>query len=578
LDQGWQNQPEVFDQTITVPFPPESRASGIGDAGFHPVVWYRRIFVVSDSDRDKRLILHFGAVDYRARVWVNGQLVAEHEGGMSPFSADITTALVSGDAEQVIVVRAEDLPGDLSQPRGKQDWLAEPHGIFYHRTTGIWQPVWLEAVSPVHIVDVRWTPDVANLQLGVQVRLNQEPDRPLALRIHLSVNGSSLADDRYAVHGDAVARVLDLKTSDASTPRDDLIWSPSQPTLIDATIELLDGEAPIDTVVSYAGLRTVGVADGRFLLNGRPTFLRLALEQGYWPESHLAAPSVEAMRQEVELTKALGFNGIRIHQKVEDPRFLYWCDRLGLLVWGEMANAYVFSREAMERFTREWLDVIRRDYNHPSIITWVPFNESWGVPNAGQDPAQQNAIRALYYLTKSLDPTRPVIGNDGWELAASDIWGIHDYAFDAEVLTERYGTPEAVEHTLRNVQPASRRILLSETPRGDAPVMITEFGGISLAPKSGERWHGYGTVESDTDYLARYKALLDALIDAPSIAGFCYTQLTDTEQETNGLLTEDRQPKLDLDALHAITSRPSASVPSERTAALRKQAKGVAEE
>ncbi|MGI8642935.1 MAG: glycoside hydrolase family 2 TIM barrel-domain containing protein [Thermomicrobiales bacterium] len=348
--------------------------------------------------------------------------------------------------------------------------------------------------------------------------------------------------------------------------------------MIDATIELLDGDTPIDTVTSYAGLRSVGVADGRFLLNGRPTFLRLALEQGYWPESHLAAPSVEAMRREVELTKSLGFNGIRIHQKVEDPRFLYWCDRLGLLVWGEMANAYVFSTGAIERFAREWLDVVRRDYSHPCIVTWVPFNESWGVPNAGHEPAQQDAIRALYYLTKSLDPTRPVIGNDGWEHPVSDIWGVHDYAFDAETLTERYGTAAAVEHTLRHNQPASRRILLSEASRGDAPVMITEFGGISLAPKSGERWHGYGTVHSAADYFARYKGLIDAILDAPTIAGFCYTQLTDTEQETNGLLTEDRQPKLDQNAIFAITSRPSSSVPSERMAALRKQAKGVAEE
>ena len=278
------------------------------------------------------------------------------------------------------------------------------------------------------------------------------------------------------------------------------------------------------------------------------------------------------MRHEVELIKSLGFNGIRIHQKVEDPRFLYWCDRLGLLVWGEMANAYVFSLDAIERFTREWLDVVRRDYSHPCVIAWVPFNESWGVPNAGHDPAQQDAIRALYYLTKSLDPTRPVIGNDGWEHPVADIWGVHDYAFDAETLTDRYGTAEAVEHTLREVQPASRRILLPETQRGDAPVMITEFGGISLAPKSGERWHGYGTVNSEDAYLARYQALIDALLQAPTIAGFCYTQLTDTEQETNGLLTEDRHPKLDPAAIHAITSRPSASVPSERMAALRKQA------
>ena len=277
LDRRWQDQTEVFDRTITVPFPPESRASGIGDPAFHPVVWYRRTFRVSPEDRERRLILHFGAVDYRARVWVNGQLVAEHEGGMTPFHADITTALLDDDADQVIVVRAEDAPEDLSQPRGKQDWLPEPHGIFYHRTTGIWQPVWLEAVAPVHIVDVRWTPDVASVRLGLQVGLNRPPDRPLRLRVRLAIDGAELADDTWAVPGDEVDRVIGLQASHATT----IFWSPDQPNLVDATLELLDGDTLLDTVSSYAGMRSVGVADGHFLLNGRPTFLRLALEQGY---------------------------------------------------------------------------------------------------------------------------------------------------------------------------------------------------------------------------------------------------------------------------------------------------------
>ncbi|HEV2107770.1 MAG TPA: glycoside hydrolase family 2 TIM barrel-domain containing protein [Thermomicrobiales bacterium] len=562
LDQGWAERDDVFNRTIIVPFPPESRASGIADPGFHPVVWYRRVFTVPHQDRDRRLILHFGAVDYRARVWVNGRMVAEHEGGQTPFSADITSVLLPGDAEQVVVVRAEDQPADLSQPRGKQDWEPEPHRIWYPRTTGIWQPVWLEPVGQTYVADLRWTPDLDRGLLGLHVRLNAPPERPLALRVRLSLRGASLADDTYVLHHAETHRAISLEPAALTMSRDRLLWSPRHPNLVDAEIILADGEEVIDRVASYAGIRGVGTAGGRFLLNGRPYYLRLVLEQGYWPESHLAAPSSQALRREVELVKELGFNGVRIHQKVEDPRFLYWCDRLGLLVWGEMANAYVFSPMAVERLTREWIDVVRRDYNHPCIITWVPLNESWGVPNLERDPAQRDYVRALYHLTKSLDPTRPVIGNDGWEHLASDVWGVHDYALEGETLRERYGTPEAIERTLREVQPHYRSIAL-EGRREDEPVMLTEFGGISYAPTAGERWHGYGTVDNQAAYLAKYEEIIAAVLDCPTIAGFCYTQLTDTEQEVNGLLTADRTPKLDPAAVHAITARPSEAVPGD---------------
>ncbi|MDQ5850797.1 MAG: glycoside hydrolase family 2, partial [Chloroflexota bacterium] len=343
LQEGWVDRPEVFDRTIIVPFPPESRASGIGDPGFHPVVWYRRTFRASPEDRQGLLLLHCGAVDYRAMVWVNGKLVAEHEGGHTPFSADITSALRGDTEDQVIVIRAEDQPTDLTQPRGKQYWEPKPRRIWYHRTTGIWQPVWLEPVAPIHIAEVRWTPDVERGLLGLQVRLNRAHSRPLQLRVRLSLRGVSLADDIYTVERTEIFRNIALEPGGLTMSREKVLWSPRYPNLIDAVLTLKDGERVVDEVQSYAGLRSVGFANGRFLLNGRPYYLRLVLEQGYWPESHLAAPSVEALRREVELTKALGFNGVRIHQKVEDPRFLYWCDRLGLLVWGEMANAFVFS-------------------------------------------------------------------------------------------------------------------------------------------------------------------------------------------------------------------------------------------
>jgi beta-galactosidase/beta-glucuronidase len=568
LDESWQMETDVYRHTIQVPFPPESPASGIGDTSFHPIVWYRRTFHISSLDAGKRILLHCGAVDYRAHVWVNGQLVATHEGGQTPFSADITTALHS-DKEQVLVIRAEDAPLDLTQPRGKQDWQEQPHNIWYHRTTGIWQPVWLELVDPTYITQVRWTPDLESGLLGLTVSLQRPVERPLHLHVHLSLHGVTLADDVYMVQGTEVQRQIAFDSTGMMN-RSKLLWSPESPNLIAATLTLLTGNEIVDEVQSYAGLRSVGVAHGRFLLNGRPYYLRLALEQGYWPESHLAAPTDEALRREVELAKELGFNGIRIHQKVEDPRFLYWCDRLGLVVWGEMANAFVFSPKAVERFAREWQEVLARDYSHPCIVVWVPLNESWGIPDVDYSPTQRHYVQALYHLTKSLDPTRPVIGNDGWEHVITDIYGIHDYSFEGTILRERYGRTEAVERTLHEVQPHYRALALPGSQRTHEPIMLTEFGGISYSPQLGEPWHGYGTVASRDEFLAKYQELVDALLDSSAIAGFCYTQLTDTGQETNGLLTAEREPKLESATIRRITSRPSAAVPGDVTHQIQK--------
>jgi hypothetical protein len=380
--------------------------------------------------------------------------------------------------------------------------------------------------------------------------------------VQLSLHNALIADDVYLVQGTEVQRQIAFDDG-GMMDRDSLLWSPAHPNLIDATITLLAGEEKIDEVQSYVGLRSVSVDDGRFLLNGRPYYLRMVLEQGYWPESHLAAPSDEALRQEVELVKSLGFNGVRIHQKVEDPRFLYWCDRLGLLVWGEMANAYVFSPLAMERLTREWLEVLERDYSHPCIVAWVPLNESWGVPDVSRNTAQRHYVQALYHLTRAFDPTRPVIGNDGWEHLISDIYSVHDYSFDGKTLRERYGSTEAVKRTLREVQPGSRSIVLSDYGRTGEPIILSEFGGISYRPDPDVPWFGYGTVTNSDAFLAKYRELIDAILDSPAIVGFCYTQLTDTEQETNGLLTASREAKLDPAAIRTITQRPSAAVPAD---------------
>ncbi|MDO8360435.1 MAG: glycoside hydrolase family 2 TIM barrel-domain containing protein [Devosia sp.] len=559
-DERWQDDPGRFDRQIIVPFPPESHLSGIGDTGFHPVLWYRRSFGAART-AGQRLILHFGAVDYRARVWVNGDLVATHEGGHTPFSADITASL-KPDGEQTVVVRAEDQPTDVTQPRGKQDWLETPHAIWYNRTSGIWQAVWLEPVPDTYIADLQFTPDLATSTVKVEAAFNRGHRGFLELR--LSKGAQTLAAQSVWVDGIAVETIVAIPAAQNGVHRHDLYWTPDNPNLISVSATLRDADTrPVDSVESYFGLRSVGIGNGRFLLNDRPVFVRSILEQGYWPQSHLAAPSPEALKEEVELIRSLGFNAVRIHQKIEDPRFLYWADHLGLMVWGEMANAYQYNPLLVERQTREWLDAVRRDRSHPSIVTWVPINESWGVSDIAQRKDQQNFATSLYHLTKAIDPTRPVISNDGWEHTISDIWGIHDYTQFREQLDSRYGTSDAIALTLKEMRPTRKRLLLNPADQRGQPVMLTEFGGLSRHPKSGEAWFGYATAESDDEYLAMMAQLFDAIYESTDLAGFCYTQLTDTLQETNGLCDENRQPKLPIERLRDIIWRPSRAVPSE---------------
>ncbi|MGV3652257.1 MAG: glycoside hydrolase family 2 protein [Devosia sp.] len=569
--EGWVDDPARFSRAITVPFPPESELSGINDKGFHPVIWYRRTFAAPQGG-DERLLLHFGAVDYSAEIHVNGRFVGRHEGGHSSFSFDITEALVDGP-EQVLVVRAEDQPEDATQPRGKQDWKPRPHAIWYERTSGIWQGVWLEPVPAIHVADLWLLPDIATGSVTVTAELNRPAPEGSLIEVTLRRGERVLGRQSALASGAETSLGIAIAAYGHGQFRADLLWSPEAPNLIETSVRLLgpDGHET-DRVESYFGLRSVAAAERRFLLNDKPCFLRSVLEQGYWPKSHLAAPSPEALKQEVELIKALGFNAVRIHQKVEDPRFLYWCDRLGLMVWGEMANAYAFTPKAVERFTREWLEVVRRDRNHPSIVAWVPLNESWGVADIALRPEQQAYASALYHLTKALDPSRPVISNDGWEHTESDIIGVHDYAVSGSHLRGRYDSPEAMERSLLGNGPQRRRLLLKPEAWADQPVMITEFGGVSYFPQDGSDWFGYGTVETAEDYLERVEGLFEALHDSPELAGYCYTQLTDTMQERNGLLTEDRVPKLPLETLRAIITRPSEAVPTEYLDVARRKA------
>jgi beta-galactosidase/beta-glucuronidase len=541
----------VFDRKIEVPFAPESRASGIGDTGYHNVLWYHRRVKLDAREMQGDLMLHFGAVDYHARVWVNDHLVAEHTGGHTPFSVAIG-ALRGRQNQFDLTVRAQDDPHDLAKPRGKQDWLADPHEIWYPRTSGIWQTVWLEAVPSLRIERLRWTPHLEDWSIGVEASLSMPPENGTSLRVVLYHEGVVLADDRYLFTGSDIARSIALSDPGIEDYRNHLLWSPANPTILEADVELLQGDQVIDSVWSYTALRSTGVQGNRFMLNGRPYYLRMVLDQGYWPESLLTPTGTDALRRDAELALELGFNGVRKHQKLEDPRWLYWCDRLGLLVWAEMPSPYRFTQLAVERLVSEWIEVLARDASHPCIAAWVPLNESWGVPDLPTNPAHREYVRALYSLTKTLDPSRPVVGNDGWEHVATDIVTIHDYASNARVLSERYATPETVRTVLERQQPGGHALTLHGFTLEEHPVVLSEFGGIALVPE-GERGWGYSSVHTPEQLHAVYGKLMNAVHGARGLAGFCFTQLTDTFQEKNGLAFADRTPKVDPAIISAIT-------------------------
>jgi beta-galactosidase/beta-glucuronidase len=549
--------PIPWSHEIQVPYPPESRASGIDDQGFHRACWYEREFdLVADG---RRVLLHVGAVDYLARVWVNNRFVIEHEGGHTPFSADITH-LLKESSRQKITIYAEDDPHDLSKPRGKQDWQREPHSIWYPRTTGIWQPVWVERVGRTYLQAVRWTPHFDGFEIGCETWVAGDQADDLTVQVQIGHGNNLLADDQYKVTGGEIHRKIALSDPGIDDSRNELVWSPERPILLHAELILRRGTEILDHVSSYTALRQVNIHRDRFLLNGRPYDLRLVLDQGYWPETLLAAPSDEALRRDVELVKALGFNGVRKHQKIEDPRYLYWADRLGLLVWEEMPSAYRFTSRAVSRMVREWTEAIERDYSHPCIVVWVPFNESWGVPNLTSIQAHRNAVEALYHLTRTLDPTRPVVGNDGWEASATDIIGIHDYDHNPDNLRVRYGTPVQTQDLMDRRRPGGRILTLDGYPHRGQPIMLTEFGGIVYssrpAPSETKLW-GYSLASTDVEFLDRYRKLLAVANNNAVFSGFCYTQFADTFQEANGLLYADRTPKVPLELIAAATRKRS---------------------
>jgi beta-galactosidase/beta-glucuronidase len=547
-----------WQRTIRVPFAPETPLSGIGDAtSYFSRVWYRRTFAVPpDFAAGKRLIVHFGAVDYSARVWVNSRLAVEHEGGYTPFSADITDLIDADRDEQVIEVCADDDALDLCKPRGKQDWQLHAHSIWYPRTTGIWQTVWMEVVPSTRIDSIYWEPDVSHSSMKFHARLIDPVPRrdPLHVRVTLRFGERTLADDTFSSHHGEAIRTLTLGDPCVEDFNIDFLWSPDHPHLIDAEVELFDPDGGVvDRVSSYCAMRSIGIEGDRFTLNRRPVYLRFALDQGYWRESGMTPPGDNAIRRDVELAKEMGFNGVRKHQKIEDPRFLYWADRLGLLVWEECPSPYRFDALSIERMTRTWMEAICRDHSHPCIVCWVPFNESWGVPDLPTDRSQRDLVRAMYYATKSLDPTRPCVGNDGWEAVVGDFVAIHDYERDPGKLLARYLLDDdQLEQLFRRQRLGGRVILTSDCKLEQRPILLTEFGGIGFSAEAGA-W-GYTVAGTRAQLAEEYTRLLRAVRSIPIFAGFCYTQLTDTYQEANGLLTMDRTPKFPIQQIRQATA------------------------
>lgn len=553
-DCEWEHPAEVnFDGSILVPFSPETALSGVEFTGDLSRCWYRRTWrVPADPSFEKRVILHFGAIDWAAWVWVNGDMIGSHEGGYTPFSFDISHA-VRGSDELEIVVRADDFPRRKDLPRGKQDWTSKPHEIWYTRTTGIWQSVWLECTPKTYIAHSDWTSDLdgPSVSLSTEIRGNPQPGDLMRVRLFLGTR--QLIDDQITVmdvcdHRVQVVRTFNLRSAAVEDPAG-LLWSPDRPILIDAVIEYASG-SDTDVVESYVGIRSVAVELGHIWLNGELLTLRMALDQGYWPESGLTAPDVAALRRDVELVKELGLNGVRKHQKIEDPRWLAFCDELGVLVWEELPSAHEFSPDTIVSLSTEWMRVIARDRNHPSIIVWVPVNESWGLPDLTHDDQHRALLRALTNLTKALDPDRLVSANDGWETWGGELIGIHDYTQDAATLSSRYGSAQSVSALFDTLGPEVRTLTLDEFDSDARAIVLSECGGIMLAEDAPEAY-GYGNAPTIESWLEQVCELCRAVLYSPVICGYCWTQLTDTFQEANGLVHMDRTPKAPLKRLRA---------------------------
>ena len=541
---------ERFDREILVPFCPESRLSGIGYTDFINGVAYRRNFELSQEELSGRVLLHFGAVDYEASVYVNGTLVGSHKGGYTSFCFDITKHVAPGPNTLFVAVK-DDVRSGL-QPKGKQAHLYASSGCDYTRTTGIWQTVWLEFVPERHIQSAKYYPDPANGKVTVTGLVQGQG----TLQLTALWEDKPVGEAALSVEDGFFTVQLDLSETH--------LWEPGKGGLY--TLLLSFGE---DRVKSYFGLRTAKFQGRKFLLNDKSLFQRFVLDQGFYPEGIYTAPTEEDLVKDIQLSFAAGFNGARLHEKVFEARFLYHCDRLGYLVWGEYPNwgldhAHPLSTET---YLNQWSEAVERDFNHPAIIGWCPFNETWGY----REEREKNALlTSLYKLTKRLDPTRPCIDSSGNYRVLSEVYDIHDYDQDTQSFQARWdGLTDRIRET-GGVIPAedpffnsapegpSGRAPFFNQPYDNQPIFISEYGGIRWPDDTVEGW-GYGNAPATPEeFFARYKGLTEALLNNPEIFGFCYTQLYDVEQEVNGLYTYGRVQKFDISLIRKINQQKAA--------------------
>lgn len=549
---------EHFDAetTIRVPFTYETKCSTIEDDTCHENIWYRRSFAVCQKRlQDFRYVLHFEGSDFETKVWVNGQYAGSHRGGYARFSFDVSNFVKDGEND--LVVKVED-SADMQQPRGKQRWLAQNFACFYSHTTGIWKTVWGEYVPKTSLSCVKMTPNLEEscLDLGFDVTApsGYGPNRDLMVETTVSYQGELIGRTSIAVlAGHRKTRVDLFAKKENDFAWGIKKWTPDKPELYDITFCLMKNGQVCDTVGSYFAMREVRLDGPNVLLNGVPLYQRLLLDQGYWKDSHLTPPSEEALLEDIEKIKQMGFNGVRKHQKVEDERFLYWCDVKGLLVWSEAPAAYQFSDMAAAEFTREWMEIVKQNYNHPCIITWTPFNESWGVGQIRTRQDQQHFTEAVYHLTKSFDRYRPVIANDGWEHTVTDILTLHDYEETGDLFRARYQNfrDEILKSEISyNRDAFSFSEGFSYTGQ---PVIVSEYGGIAFCGGDG---FGYGNkVQSEEDFIRRFDEITTAIKEIPYICGYCYTQVSDVQQEENGLMDMERNFKVDPEKIREINLR-----------------------
>jgi len=536
---------KAFTKKILVPYCFQSELSGINNREMHEILWYKREFELPGAFRGKRILLNFGAVDYEAAVWVNGVSAGRHKGGHVSFKMDITGLVANG--RNSLVVKAVDRY-ECVQPRGKQYWKEKTDRCWYTPTSGIWQTVWLETAGELYIDRIRMTPDIDMQNLILEIYSNKAP-ASAELSIEVSWKGTFKARLKAGIRDRISKLTVNLKEEDYI---DEIhYWSPENPNLYDIQFSLIENGIVTDSVKSYFGMRKISVKGDMILLNNKPYYQKLVLDQGYWPQSLITPPNDDAIIYDIRMTKELGFNGARKHQKIEDPRYYYWADRLGLLVWGEMPSPYDFNSEEIQNVTVEMMDFINRDYNHPCIVIWVPLNESWGVRNILVDKKQQNFARLLYYTIKAMDSTRLISTNDGWEQVESDICGIHDYIATGEEFTSKYMDKDRL---LKGSAYVFRLLYANGVEYCGQPVILTEYGGIAFETDNADNWGYFGAVKDEKEFFERYNGITNAIVNIPYIRGYCYTQLTDVMQEVNGLMTADRKLKADREKIKKVNS------------------------